>query len=74
MWTVPSRIFCSMDIALMPEFRGKGLGGQLMAALLGMKLKRHTKLYESTWNATTPALHLYERLKLGYWKIKAFTT
>lgn len=51
-----------MDIALMPQFRGKGLGGQLMAELLAEAgaAKRAVRIHVERNN---PALHLYERLK-----------
>ena len=50
-----------VDIALMPEHRGQGLGGGLMRALLdeaaaaGKSVSIHVELHN-------PALHLYQRL------------
>ncbi len=50
-----------VDIALMSEHRGRGLGGGLMRALLdeaaaaGQSVSIHVEIYN-------PALHLYERL------------
>jgi ribosomal protein S18 acetylase RimI-like enzyme len=51
-----------MDIALMPRFRGKGLGGQLMAELLAEAGAAH-KAVRIHVERNNPALHLYERLR-----------
>jgi ribosomal protein S18 acetylase RimI-like enzyme len=51
-----------MDIALIPEFRGRGLGGQLMAALLA-EAEAAKKAVRIHVERNNPALHLYERLK-----------
>jgi ribosomal protein S18 acetylase RimI-like enzyme len=51
-----------MDIALMPEFRGKGLGGQLIASLLA-EAGAAQKAVRIHVERNNPALHLYERLK-----------
>jgi ribosomal protein S18 acetylase RimI-like enzyme len=57
-WTSEIRI---MDIALLPEERGRGLGGRLLAAILaegeahGKRVSVHVEMYN-------PALKLYQRL------------
>jgi len=50
-----------IDIALLPEHRGRGLGGRMLQALLdeaataGKSVSMHVEI-------SNPALHLYERL------------
>jgi ribosomal protein S18 acetylase RimI-like enzyme len=52
---------CIIDIALLPEHRGRGLGGGILQALLdeaaatGKSVSMHVEI-------NNPALHLYERL------------
>ena len=52
---------CIIDIALLPEHRGRGLGGRMLQALLdeaattGKSVSMHVEI-------NNPALHLYQRL------------
>jgi len=52
---------CIIDIALLPEYRGQGLGGRMLQALLdeatttGKSVSMHVEI-------NNPALRLYERL------------
>lgn len=50
-----------IDIALLPEHRGAGLGGQLMKTILdeGQKVGKPVRIHVERFN---PALHLYQRL------------
>ncbi len=50
-----------MDIALLPEFRGRGIGTGLLRGLLeeGARTKRRVSIHVEAFN---PALRLYERL------------
>jgi ribosomal protein S18 acetylase RimI-like enzyme len=50
-----------IDIALLPQFRGSGLGTRLLRDILreGQESGRPVKIYVETFN---PARHLYDRL------------
>jgi ribosomal protein S18 acetylase RimI-like enzyme len=50
-----------VDIVLMPEFRGSGIGGQLVADVLarGARAGKPVTIHVEAYN---PALHLYQRL------------
>ena len=50
-----------MDITLLPEHRGKGLGGQIMQYLLD-DAAAAKKLLSIHVERNNPAIHLYERL------------
>jgi GNAT superfamily N-acetyltransferase len=50
-----------MDIALLPEHRGKGVGGDLLEALLA-EASRTGKKVSIHVERTNPAMGLYERL------------
>jgi ribosomal protein S18 acetylase RimI-like enzyme len=51
-----------LDIALLPEFRGKGLGGQVMGDLLA-EAKSTGKVVRIHVERNNPALRLYQRMK-----------
>lgn len=55
-----------MDIALVPRYRGQGIGGTLMKQVLaeGRKAGKPVRIHVEHFN---PAMHLYERL--GFKKI-----
>jgi ribosomal protein S18 acetylase RimI-like enzyme len=50
-----------IDIALLPEYRGHGIGGVLLEEILaeGRETKRRVQIYVENFN---PARHLYDRL------------
>lgn len=50
-----------IDIALLPEHRGAGLGGRLMKTILdeGQEVGKPVRIHVERFN---PALHLYQRL------------
>jgi ribosomal protein S18 acetylase RimI-like enzyme len=50
-----------IDIALLPEYRGRGLGGMLLEEILaeGRATGKNVQIYVEHYN---PARHLYERL------------
>lgn len=50
-----------IDIALLPEFRGKGIGGKLLSEILA-EAKRRDVLVRIHVEMNNPALHLYKRL------------
>ena len=52
---------CLMDIALLPEFRNRGIGGALMRDLLA-EAEREGKLLSCHVEEANPAKRLYERL------------
>lgn len=58
-----------MDIALMPEYCGRGIGGKLIARLLeeGRATGRSVSIHVEVFN---PAMRLYERL--GFQKIDSY--
>lgn len=60
-----------MDIAILPPYRGHGLGSQLLQAVIqkGTELGKSTTIHVECNN---PALRLYERL--GFVKIGEFNT
>lgn len=56
-----------IDIALLPEHRGKGIGGRLMRDVLDEAAK-HGKIVRIHVETNNPAMHLYDRL--GFEKIE----
>lgn len=56
-----------IDIALLPEFRGRGLGGELMQGVLD-EARDAGKLVRIHVEQNNPAMHLY--LRLGFEKIE----
>ncbi|MFQ5524655.1 MAG: GNAT family N-acetyltransferase [Thermoanaerobaculia bacterium] len=56
-----------IDIALLPEFRGKGIGGRLMRGVLD-EVRQAGKLVRIHVEQNNPAMRLYKRL--GFEKIE----
>ena len=56
-----SQVLRVLDIALLPEWRGRGLGGELMADLLA-EAERGGKAVELHVECNNPALQWYQRL------------
>ncbi|MFZ5815176.1 MAG: GNAT family N-acetyltransferase [Bacillota bacterium] len=56
----PERIHL-LDITLLPEFRGQGIGGSILGELLAEAVasRRHVTIYVESFN---PSLRLFERL------------
>ncbi|MFN8348460.1 MAG: GNAT family N-acetyltransferase [Spirosomataceae bacterium] len=70
-WNYSPKEVRIMDIALLPGHRGKGIGSQLLSAVLqkGSALGKTVTIHVEFNN---PALHLYERL--GFRKIGEFNS
>jgi ribosomal protein S18 acetylase RimI-like enzyme len=65
-----------VDIAILPDYRNRGVGAELIGGLLAEGAKRGREVVLSVFH-TNPAIHLYDRLGFSkvdeqslYWKMR----